>query len=548
MPPFQYEPYHNPYVQSMSALIQAQGQAQAEGALRSGQVWGNAIQGIGQEVAQIPQQIQAQKMKALQMQDIQGQIAERQSLAAERQQTLAAAQAGSAAIKGSIDPATGQVNHEKAAAAWEAAGFPTQANAYRESVQKTAQTAQALTEGQQKIAAGQQQVQQASANHLGELGAAGIQKLDAGATPIQARDYTLGLIANAASHGLIKEDQANQMVMQAAQAGPDQLRAVYQKMLDAAPTVKTRLVEEELKKAETAKNLAEAGKASAPQTKNLDEFQTFKASYPKTLGKADWDSLSADQQTKALGVYAESKADPAVRAAALAQKNLSESLAQAQLNQMPTPEQAKSVADDLVHHRLAPEQMASLFSTRGKEGLAFKLAVTSEAKKMDPGFNFEQASAEYVLSKSPNFQNTVRYMDAAVESIPRLDATAKKLGNGQFKSVNDLVNAAKNQFNDTDLKAFKTDALLVGDEIAKILQGGGTGSGVSDAKLKQASDIFSTADSVPAIAAAIKEVQFLIGNRRQSLTRGTYMERAETPAGGSSPKAGGFEITRTPVR
>jgi hypothetical protein len=89
MPVFNYEPYHNPYVQSMSALIQAQGQAQAEGALRSGQVWGNAIQGIGQEIGQIPGQIQAQKMKALQMQDIQGQIAERQSLAAERQTKLA---------------------------------------------------------------------------------------------------------------------------------------------------------------------------------------------------------------------------------------------------------------------------------------------------------------------------------------------------------------------------------------------------------------------------------------------------------------------------
>jgi hypothetical protein len=90
------------------------------------------------------------------------------------------------------------------------------------------------------------------------------------------------------------------------------------------------------------------------------------------------------------------------------------------------------------------------------------------------------------------------------------------------------------------------DALLVGDEIAKILQGGGTGSGVSDAKLKQASDLISTSDSVPAVAAAIKEVQFLIGNRRQSLTRGTYMERPSTPA--ATPAAGDFSIKRTPVR
>ncbi len=228
--------------------------------------------------------------------------------------------------------------------------------------------------------------------------------------------------------------------------------------------------------------------------------------------------------TRSMQEYAQSKADPEVRAAALAQKAIAASLAQMQLGMMPTKEQAIDVAKDVVEHRIAPEQLASLFSTRGKEGLAFKLNVASEAKKLDPSFNWEQASSEYQLAKSTGFQNTVRYMDSALESIPRLEKTAAALGNGQFRTLNALANAGKSQFNDTDLKRFKTDALLVGDEIAKILSGGGTGSATSDAKLKQATDIIGTTDSVPAIAAAMDEVRALMGNRRRALTRGTYME------------------------
>lgn len=259
------------------------------------------------------------------------------------------------------------------------------------------------------------------------------------------------------------------------------------------------------------------------------------------VAKNGGNPLSDEQQrtvdAASMQDFAKSKADPAMRDAALAQKNIALALAQAQLGMVPTKEQASSVAEDLVNHRISPDQLATLFSTRGKDGLAFKLAVTSEAKKLDPSFNFEEAQSNYNLSKSTGFQNTVRYMDSVQESMPRLNQTAAALGNGQYRTLNALENAAANQFNSTDLKKFKVDALLVGDEVAKILSGGGSGSATSDAKLKQATDIISTSDSVPAVAAAVNEIQTLIGFRRKALTRGTYMEGTnavkpppETPA------------------
>jgi hypothetical protein len=241
------------------------------------------------------------------------------------------------------------------------------------------------------------------------------------------------------------------------------------------------------------------------------------------------DAQAKEVEAKSLAAYAVAKADPAMREAALAQKALAAAQVQMNLNMQPTKEQAAAVADDLVNHRLSPSQVVSLFSTRGKEGLAFKLAVSAEAKKQQPDFNFEEAQATYDLSKSTGFQNTVRAIDSTTESIPRLLTNVNKLGRGNFRSFNELANAAGSQFNSTDLKRVKTDALLVGDEVARVLAGGGTGSATSDAKLKQATDLINTSDSVPAIGAAMDEIQALMGARRRALTRGTYLEGLSAP-------------------
>lgn len=111
---------------------------------------------------------------------------------------------------------------------------------------------------------------------------------------------------------------------------------------------------------------------------------------------------------------------------------------------------------------------------------------------------------------------------------------AKKLDNFGVKGIASLINSGKNQVNNIDLKKFQTDATLVSDEIGKILQGGGTGSSTSDAKLKQASEILGKNDSPKAIAAALGDVQELIGFRRKALTRGTYLENAAPAANGGS--------------
>lgn len=283
MSPFVFDQYRSPYVGSISELMQAPaqaqaraaeqiGNAQANAALQSGGAWANAAQNIGQAVGSIPSQIQQaealeqhRQLVTAQIADAQAQVKEREAIAAQRQRDAQAQAAGASAIKSAVGP-DGKVDYMKAADSWEAAGFPVAANAYRESIQKTQKTALELTEAQKKIDDGKRQIQQASVNHFGELAAIGLDKLTTG-DPLHARDTMMGLVANAASHGIVSEEDASKFLMQSAQAGPDQLKGLYQQLLDQAPAVKEQRLKDTLTQSEIAKN--EAAAVKTPAAKSL---------------------------------------------------------------------------------------------------------------------------------------------------------------------------------------------------------------------------------------------------------------------------------------
>jgi hypothetical protein len=95
--PFQYTQWQNPYVGTIGELMQAGpaararaaiaiGNAQAQGALQSGQAWAGAIQTVGQAAAGIPGQIVQgrQQEQAAQIRDLQLTEAQRAATAADR--------------------------------------------------------------------------------------------------------------------------------------------------------------------------------------------------------------------------------------------------------------------------------------------------------------------------------------------------------------------------------------------------------------------------------------------------------------------------------
>jgi len=287
MAEYHYDPYRSPYVGSIADLMGRGGDIQAQAALRAGDIrsnavtnvaniqanqmmqsganWGNALNQVGQTIAAIPAEMQQQKFRSAQLANIQAESDRRAAEAAAMQRDQRAQTLWSQALKSSVGD-DGVVDHQKAAYMLSKAGYPVQANAYLEAAQKTQITAQQISEGQRKVKEGQDLIQKASVNHLGELAAVGLSKLDK-STPLEARDTITGLVANAASHGLITEDDARQFLMRAAQAGPDQLRNLYQGLLDSAPEVKDKLLKGRLTESEIAKN--EAAATKPPATKGL---------------------------------------------------------------------------------------------------------------------------------------------------------------------------------------------------------------------------------------------------------------------------------------
>lgn len=210
----------------------------------------------------------------------------------------------------------------------------------------------------------------------------------------------------------------------------------------------------------------------------------------------------------------------------------------------PTAEDAPILPDDvagaataILAQRMAPSQL-SLVGGMGNRGVKFKQAVVAEVNKRDPNFNWQSAEAGYQYGKSPGTQTTVRYLDNVAKTIPMLRAANQTFKRSNVRFINNVVKSGKSQFGNVDVADFDFKSTLLADEIAKVLQGGGTGSGTSDAKLRQAQSLLGgdmTPDQFETVLDAAEE---MLKVRRQSLTSGTFMDRPETPTPKAPPKIG----------
>ena len=92
--------------------------------------------------------------------------------------------------------------------------------------------------------------------------------------------------------------------------------------------------------------------------------------------------------------------------------------------------------------------------------------------------------------------------------------------------MNDAAAWARLKTGDPKIAAYNTVVLEVADQVAKILQGGGTGNGTSDAKLKQAQEMFDKSFTKDQITAIAGELAPLLGNRQKALIgNNRYLQR-----------------------
>lgn len=187
-------------------------------------------------------------------------------------------------------------------------------------------------------------------------------------------------------------------------------------------------------------------------------------------------------------------------------------------------EDVAGAATAILSGRMAPSQL-SLVGGMGNRGVKFKQQVVAEVNRQNPTFNWQQAESGYQYGKSPGTQTTVRYLDNVAKTIPMLRAANQTFKRSNVRFVNDVLKSGKSQFGNVDVADFDFKATLLADEIAKVLQGGGTGSGTSDAKLKQAQALLSGSMTPAQLDTVLDAADEMLKVRRDSLTSGTFMAK-----------------------
>jgi hypothetical protein len=491
--------FQDPQAATAIALLQAPGEyrarllteianAQANAQVQGAQAWSGGIQNAAQAFAQVPQQMQAQKMQALQAQDIQGQIAEREAVAAQRTaQTAGAARDQRAAqmwaeqLKANVNPETGRPDYEKAAKAV-SEYFPVQANTFLEGIQKTESTRLSLLKSQAEIDTAQKNAAKALSNHMGELAAVGLNKLDTD-TPQNARDHFLGLIASAAASGAISEKDAHEALMKTASAGPDQLAGIYSHYLDAAPEVKTRLVAEDLKKAETAKNLSEANKQ--PTAKSYQKSSVLLDGKPaEVLTDPTPGGKIYDLDGKAIE-NAANRIKPIPTAAQISLNSIG-------------GDASKATAKAIAEYRIAPPSARTLASPAG-ESLMLQVMTENPAYQATEFPTRQKMRAAFTSGAQ---SQTINSLNTAIGHLDQFTNVIKALDNGNFRPGNEAYNWLRSTFGDSAPTNFEGIRSIMSGELASAFKK----SGATDQEIASVEKAVSSKNSTKQLMDYVKTI------------------------------------------
>jgi hypothetical protein len=214
---------------------------------------------------------------------------------------------------------------------------------------------------------------------------------------------------------------------------------------------------------------------------------------------------------------------------------------------------AQALAEQLVNGTLAPSEL----SKRATGASAYS-AVLSAAKALDPSFDIAKADRNYRYANQTSTQNTLNYLGSLVGGVGQtgnldeLQALSNTIPRTQFPALNDAQNWLKLQTGNPSIAAYYATATEVADQVAKILQGGGTGSGTSDAKLAQAQSLFQSGFTPDQMNAVISALKPLLANRAQNIIGDnpylsdyadqfgfTQNVRSSAPASSASSSSGG---------
>jgi hypothetical protein len=163
-------------------------------------------------------------------------------------------------------------------------------------------------------------------------------------------------------------------------------------------------------------------------------------------------------------------------------------------------------------------------------------------QKYGQHFDVAKASSDYKFATNPQTQNTLKYLNSLTGSdnksgnLGALVNMSDQITRTQFPPINDVAAWARLKSGDPAMASYATAVTEVADQVAKILQGGGSGNGTSDAKLKQAAELFEKGFNKDQIKGVSETLRTLLANRKGELIGdNTYLKRWFSPNGGGAP-------------
>jgi hypothetical protein len=180
----------------------------------------------------------------------------------------------------------------------------------------------------------------------------------------------------------------------------------------------------------------------------------------------------------------------------------------------------QSTAQGLVEGTMDPSQLPK----KSNDYLAVLHAADNYSQqKYGKPFDLAQTQTDYKFANEPATQNTLKYLNSLTGSkggkgnLDALVSLSNNIDRTEFPSINDAEAWAKIQSGDPKMAAYRTAVTEVADQVAKILQGGGSGGGTSDAKLHQAAGLFATGFTKGQITEVASTLRDLLANRKTEL-------------------------------
>lgn len=209
--------------------------------------------------------------------------------------------------------------------------------------------------------------------------------------------------------------------------------------------------------------------------------------------------------------------------------------------------ETQGLAQQLATGQLAPSDLSKRATGTSPYNSVLTAADAYSMATTGKHFNISQAERDYKFATNVNTQNTLNYLtslvgtddgsgnlvggnlDALIEQSNARQSTSSptnsfggaasgsfKGGNISFPALNDAKQWAKLQAGDPQIAAYYTTLTEVSDQVAKILQGGGSG-GTSDAKLAQAQAMFNKSFTPAQVTAVAGSLKTLLANRAKGV-------------------------------